>query len=530
MKFSQTKRETDEPRNYHPGPGHYEVVEYPDIFEQIALKKASTAKTQGSSWGYGDRFNYKTLKNTTTTVGPGEYVGIHEWVKPKKQKTTSTFDAEPRKILTIPSIPSQSQNLGYQQTSDGLLVMIQDPKNPQGVIGPGSYEISKEPHKPKTKTYSFSKLGHDPSQKQGTDKRAMEFGPETYNVTQIKNPFQESPTKDAEFETSPKKQARRKPQFPAASKREFNLEAEKFEYPGPGHYYNEQVFSCFKARSISPHHQPFNTKESRFAHLLKGKEIPGPGDYQSEKAYNFLVSKSPAHVFTGPERSTKLDEQNSPGPGSYEVKSIFKENNEDENFIKQLLVDKPPAFGSSTKRFVKKAETILETPGPGYYELKAKAKKKSKKIIRLINPSVLPTEIEEEAEKFHAGAGFTNLVADAPKGHRPYYEGETPGYKRNGGAGSCFKSQTKRFLSTAGVSSLGPGSYQIPPENFKLGSFNQQKDIISKSPRDPSLNSNKVTLGPGHYNPKVDLIYPHKFSLKMTPEVKFEPKYSLVGY
>lgn len=536
MKFSQTKRDTDEPRNYHPGPGQYELVDYRDILDH---KKASTAKNQHSSWGYGERFNDTNFKNGTKPLGPGEYIGPQEWAKPRKTKRIHpTFESDSRKILTIPSIPSQHQNLGYQETSDGLLVMVQNPKTTvQGDVGPGSYDINISPAKPKTKVFSFSKLPQA-SKKQDGEKNSSEVGSDFYNVSKINGPFPDSPKRVEQAEKSPS--TKRKPYSLAASKKDFTITTEKFEYPGPGHYYNEQVFSCFKAKSNSTSSLPgFNSKLQRVSVLVKDTELPGPGKYNTEKAQDFVTSKAPAHGFVGSGRFEMSEKEKAlPGPGSYELKSIFTDNSA-KDLIKQMIIDKPPAFGTSTKRFVRSSQTILETPGPGSYELPGKTKKKSKKTIRIINPSALPLEEPAEQQgalisfrgKPEGDVGLNKLFYDLPKGHKPYPDGETSKLKGNsGGAGSSFKSQSKRFLSSAGVSSLGPGSYSVPSENFKIGSFNQQKDLLSKSNRDINLEgSARDSLGPGYYDPKVDLVHPHKFSLKLRPDPKYEPKFSLLS-
>lgn len=528
MKFSQSKRDSElGSTSYNPGPGYYDLVHYPEIVDRIEaqfVKKDTASKTSNSNWGVEERFHLSnTKKPKNESPGPGEYIGISQWAKDiKKNPVRATFEAHPRKVLTIPSIPSQGQNYGYQETRDGMLMMIQDPKSKsrQG-LGPGSYDVNLESVKDsRAKGFTFSKLTAERVvAPPNSNSNNPELGPGCYHFD-IQDKKEE---KVDHSEKNHKRQVKKERLFPSTKKAELADEPVKVDPPGPGHYYNAYNYTSFKPKVKDPNFQFFDSKEARFSTLFKASENPGPGYY----AVDIMDKKAGGQGFLLEDRFKQQKQDEIPGPGSYNPKSGFQSDRLDENLIQGLILEKPPAFGTSTKRFAQNSESIDQNPGPGHYNLPKSKRAKKKRVVKYLNPSYLnPAEIGRERMSFSATDGdkrkteMYRFLIEKPKGHRENIEDTM---KKEPGPSSSFASKSTRFASTQHKDSVGPGSHNIPNENFRSSTFNREKDIISKSRRSGNSiigNATGEYIGPGYYDPVPEVTKP----FRSAPKIYRDPK------
>ena len=92
-----------------------------------------------------------------------------------------------------------------------------------------------------------------------------------------------------------------------------------------------------------------------------------------------------------------------------------------------MIIEKPPAFGSSVMRFAKNSHSTTDMPGPGDYNVGAKKRKKPKKIVKYINPSMLsPVEknlnrgstTQSARSRDRNTSELDKFFLDRPKGYR----------------------------------------------------------------------------------------------------------------
>lgn len=536
MAFSQSKREIEfGGGTFFPGPGHYEMVHYPEIVDRIEAqfiqKKPGNIKDSRSNWGHADRFRATSAKNQKTDdLGPGEYLGISSWVKDvkKKQPVRNAFESHPRKVLTIPSIPSHGQNFGYQETPDGMLVMLQDPNaNDRVDLGPGSYDIKLDITKEKfTKGYSFSKSKQRAitTKEEEAQPKNPEIGPGSYEVFVSRSAEEKKEEKE-----KAERAARRKP-FKREHPKKDNPEDEQPEVPGPGHYHNPFNYSTFQPKVKHPNYQFFDSKEARFTTLFKGNDLPGPGHYTANEIND---AKQRGQTFLAANRFQDNRPSVLPGPGTYSTKSMFETNALNDDLIKKIIVEKPPAFGTSTRRFVEGVDAVEPSPGPGYYNVASKKKKKKKRIIKYINPSILSpaeivqTHIPQSVRGRRAHSELDKFYVDRPKGYRQIDEPD-PQDLKNSGPNSVFVSKSKRFNAMARTDiTVGPGSHNVRNDNFTYSTFNREKDVISKAKRESGPIGRQLGtehIGPGYYDPELNLVRPNKLVVKIPADKKYAVK------
>mmetsp|Transcript_384 Transcript_384/g.356 ORF Transcript_384/g.356 Transcript_384/m.356 type:complete len:127 (+) Transcript_384:183-563(+) len=95
------------------------------------------------------------------------------------------FMSNPRKIVTIPSIPSNIKGLGYVEREDGFLIPLEDPEKIREMeeVGPGSYEIKDHWKSKRVVGGTAMKSKNDRFKKPKPEKEDVgNVGPGTYNL------------------------------------------------------------------------------------------------------------------------------------------------------------------------------------------------------------------------------------------------------------------------------------------------------------------------------------------------------------
>ncbi|OMJ90035.1 hypothetical protein SteCoe_7717 [Stentor coeruleus] len=326
------------------GPGAYETNR-----KTIKPDHMGRIKNSASFSSHINRF--KLPGNPELIPGPGSYNILTSYPGPKPQ-ILNKKDPLVLSMPTVPSIPSQSQAFGYDETEFGDLIKQKNPNdaysgNRYDSVGPGQYN-------PKPVVEIYGKKG--PAWHKSNSKREFlktsgqsSLGPGTYTIDKSQTVYKLKSS--AAFVSTCKRDS-------FIPVEEDYIEDHKFYNdedgtPGPGHYYKNYSES-YNPKTVE--FQKFGSGSKRF--IEKVNKMPGPGQYLSFKNNLNVIPESKAPFSsTDPRFTEKIIV--TPGPGHYDFSGRI------ENTKKNPL-GKEKAFGYNEPRFVEKNEDIL--PGPGQYD------------------------------------------------------------------------------------------------------------------------------------------------------------------
>lgn len=321
-----------------PGPGTYELP----LKRKPKIDQFGRAKCSSSFASSLNRFN---AGNTGLNPGPGSYnidrsLPTHV-AKGKSQQKPRVLNNFP----SVPSIPTQSQAYGYDETLSGELISQKNPNQlhsglPGDHIGPGHYN-------PKKITQSLGTIWHKSNSRRELipSTSSNNIGPGSYSANQGQSMYK--------LKTSAV--------FASTCKRDAGIPMDDYDYestevdrdgnPGPGQYFYKDSSFVNKENKV----QKFGIKSKRFEN--KFSEVPGPGYYNPEGEVQVVSGMKAPFASTDPRFAAKNTV--TPGPGAY-----IEPQDKEVKVKRNLLRD--GAFGSSEKRFPSSGK--LEVPGPGYYE------------------------------------------------------------------------------------------------------------------------------------------------------------------
>jgi len=514
MKFASSDRHTSyENFNFFPGPGHYDSKN--TIAATKAQPKGHKYAVPKSAFGLGgNRFNGNNKDEID--LGPGYYLGQKEWQFKKTYKEPKAqFYPNPRKIITIPSIPSSTHAMGYVEREDGYLI----PLNGSSIkdtndLGPGAYNVADDLTKKKVHGFNLNKTRSPrfpPEQNKDDQQPRIVLG----NYTLPKKEIEVEPETQSKPKAPPKR-VRDEAELAKAAQEKID------ENPGlnPGYYFNEKLASSFNVQHKPLEYQNFGSTAKRFQGPANAS-APGPGCYNvpmpdaTRKPYIQVEPYSKGDL-----RFKSVGADGLPGPGAYNAESNYSSNNE-ASWASQTNF--PSAFGSGASRFIA-PKSVTELPGPGSYN-PIKGSKKNKK--RKNKPAI--TSLVHGPPREMALLDLSKDLAyasDLDLGGRSkgavIVKHEDPANKGT----SAFQSSQKRFIQEKDHRSLtpGPGTYEWN-QGTKVGvkkSFCAVKMTFSLTPRGYENKGDvyKKTLGPGVYDYEVDPIKPKiNYATKINPVV-----------
>eukprot|EP00520_Triparma_pacifica_P017952 CAMPEP_0118649828 /NCGR_PEP_ID=MMETSP0785-20121206/9914_1 /TAXON_ID=91992 /ORGANISM="Bolidomonas pacifica, Strain CCMP 1866" /LENGTH=582 /DNA_ID=CAMNT_0006542147 /DNA_START=74 /DNA_END=1819 /DNA_ORIENTATION=+ len=420
------------------------------------------------------------------TPGPGEYK-IPTTIKPAKPSLQrSYFDETPdwSRIATAPSIPANNQCYGYEESSDGNLIMQRPVK--AGFKGSHNDSVGPMDYKPKFtqthKTANVINFGKGTSRPDVTSKIA---GMNKDMSTPFGSPGPGSYNLEGKTNTSAAKQPvgrKRNAVFESKVVRLKEKRASELQGPSPTSY---NIPSTLKIQERPDHVQCFGTSSNRFA--TDRRSIgPAPGSYGKplsdfeRKAMEArkLKMRQPAHKEAVPfgtsgGRFTKAHNADfAAAPGSYDFQDTLA------NQLKKKLVSRNGAFGSTAKRFPKfEAQTSKSAP----------ASRESLKLATGYNkpapPSTKQTAKSKAPMRGRPDKNFLNRTTN-----QAAHEGEKT---------SSFADTSQRFKKTKEDFAPPPGTYDVRPRwktNGVVPLYSGPKERI------PKEKSTSGDVGPAQYN------------------------------
>lgn len=445
---SSTERIIDKPiQNYTPGPGSYMETSSQNRVGLLHSSPFASARP---------RFDFRN----DNMPGPGSYNIKSHWTEKKvsyKPQASSNYIRLP----SAPSIPGANQGYGYDETSNGELVVHKGPNYISGKIedsvGPGHYN-------PKSLTPNRGALWHKSNSKrtQVFSSKNQVPGPGTY-VPQSQVPrYKLKP--NAVFASN----CKRGTEFVTEDSSEDGV-------PGPGQYMTKSAFSLTPSRFLP---QNFGSRCERFKNNTP--EPLGPG------CYNLPVSgfsKKKAEK-KAPFCSTDLRFHENidvnPGPGAYKEVEIQKK-----------VWGKQGVFGSTERRFYSKVKT--KEIGPGEYTADSKiigmhnsAKNKGNAVFLSKAKRIAEVPLSETPPP--GAYDITSPIGQVKSPRIPNHPVLVREHENLKTVG--FNAQADRFFNSS-TDVPGPGTYKITEKSLN------KKPNISKEKR---FKDNKNALpGPGTY-------------------------------
>lgn len=327
------------------GPGAYETNR-----KTIKPDHMGRIKNSASFSSHINRF--KLPGNPELVPGPGTYNIVNSFSGPKHQ----VFNKKDPLILsmpTVPSIPSQNQAFGYDETMFGDLILQKNPNEvysgkPYDSVGPGQYN-------PKPVIEIYGKKGpvwHKSNSKREFLKTSepSSLGPGTYTIDRSQTVYKLKSS--AAFVSTCKRDS-----FIPID--EDYLEGHKVYdedgTPGPGHYYRN-FSESYNPKLVE--FQKFGSGSRRFNEKVNKMPGPGPGHYLGSKNNLNVIPESKAPFSsTDPRFTEKI--LVTPGPGHYNFSGLIENT-------KKAILCKEGAFGFREPRFTDKIEEGY--PGPGQYD------------------------------------------------------------------------------------------------------------------------------------------------------------------
>lgn len=485
-----------------PGPGYYEVSKK----SPIKADQFGRYKCTASFSSHQDRFDQGNIK---FIPGPGSYDTTKPWLKKqsfKMTKKTRTLYNFP----SVPSIPTQSQAFGYDETETGELICQKNPNKLysgtfQDSVGPGHYN-------PKTVDDAYGSKGtswhKSNSRRELIPSASSNIGPGTYNYAREQSIYK--------LKSSPAfaSTCKRDSYIPNDSNDSYLYEEyEKDGNPGPGQYTSN--LSTFSSAKGSSEYQKFGSGTRRFN--AKANYVPGPGHYNTKDKPDIPKPDIKIPFASNiPRFDTRFNK--TPGPGSYEDYQF------PQNQIKKPS-GKDEAFGTSEKRFIESYKD--EVPGPGQYELENiigihnSATKKPLSVFASIVPKGVAINNSDNPPP-----GNYEIVQDLKKKKsssiQPVLVRVNVGLNKIFG----FNSQQERFKEKNNEIP-GPGTYTRVYKNQEgriLGPGASTKPSTSKKnnkPRNLSKNErfsrkDEEFPGPGEYDDKKNYWSKKTFNIQFT--------------
>ena len=321
-----------------PGPGAYNSSNPKLKVDQFGRYRCSS-----SFASHKDRFG---KVSNELNPGPGSYNLKSSWNYSKRSLSTKSSAKVLRNYPSVPSIPSQSQAFGYDETESGDLIIQKNPVQVHSGLGPDSIGPGHYNPKPVSEIYGGKGVvwHKSASKREDNAKSGNNLGPGSYSDMKANSWYK----------------LKSSPAFASTCKRESyiplddesDLSYEKDGNPGPGKYF----ISNGNEVKAEKEFQRFGSGTKRFKD--EKSQVPGPGYYKAREGKQVSASKAP---FASTDMRFTHKANKIPGPGTY------CEPNFIENMNKKVQSKKAEAFGCSEKRFADKNGKIV--PGPGEYEI-----------------------------------------------------------------------------------------------------------------------------------------------------------------
>ena len=277
--------------------------------------------------------------------------------------------------------------------------------------------------------------------------------------------------------------------------------------PGPGYYYPDTQYETNKKiLSLSPNYNHgFNSNIPRFKTFNKVNNDLGPGFYYN-KSKPKIVEKPKYILGITPNKEDNLcalklslakENYKVPGPGSYHVEG---------NLLKEDIT-KNQNFGSNDIRFKKNNTNKENSPGPGYYNIKTlfqmDKKETNDKKNNVYKNYKSDLELIKELEKIPKEiynpppVGFYNpnivssLEYEIKSKVNPYLDERNVGFGIQEKKGMAFINQDNNV-------NVGPGKYfrtKKTENKQNMAAFNQSNKRFKYDEQ-----SNKYVPGPGSYD------------------------------
>ena len=277
--------------------------------------------------------------------------------------------------------------------------------------------------------------------------------------------------------------------------------------PGPGYYYPDTQYETNKKNlSLSPNYNHgFNSNIPRFKTFNKVNNDLGPGFYYN-KSKPKIVEKPKYILGITPNKEDNLcalklslakENYKVPGPGSYHVEG---------NLLKEDIT-KNQNFGSNDIRFKKNNTNKENSPGPGYYNIKTlfqmDKKETNDKKNNVYKNYKSDLELIKELEKIPKEiynpppVGFYNpnivssLEYEIKSKVNPYLDEKNVGFGIQEKKGMAFINQDNNV-------NVGPGKYfrtKKTENKQNMAAFNQSNKRFKYDEQ-----SNKYVPGPGSYD------------------------------
>ena len=277
--------------------------------------------------------------------------------------------------------------------------------------------------------------------------------------------------------------------------------------PGPGYYYPDTQYETNKKNlSLSPNYNHgFNSNISRFKTFNKVNNDLGPGFYYN-KSKPKIVEKPKYILGITPNKEDNLcalklslskENYKVPGHGSYHVEG---------NLLKEDIT-KNQNFGSNDIRFKKNNTNKENSPGPGYYNIKTlfqmDKKETNDKKNNVYKNYKSDLELIKELEKIPKEiynpppVGFYNpnivssLEYEIKSKVNPYLDEKNVGFGIQEKKGMAFINQDNNV-------NVGPGKYfrtKKTENKQNMAAFNQSNKRFKYDEQ-----SNKYVPGPGSYD------------------------------
>jgi hypothetical protein len=404
----------DSLRGYSPGPGSYNPPE----------KHQRTLKDSTLRIPFTSRSERFSSKSSTLIPGPGSY-NISTSYSKKRSRGAPRY-SQPLvfyRTPSVPSIPTNQESSGYHPMKDGNLIRLFDNemfmKSKESISNTNKKKEGNKSNPSKGTAWGKSKSKRVVDMKMATGNA---IGPGSYNPT--------AGTLGATYKVKPSSMfassSKRACQVPL-SYRENISDSESGEEgsPGPGFYYDPDLQTGFRSKTVPKDNQCFSSKSMRFRQKETTKV--GPGYYesglQSQTSLKPGLSKAP---FSSTNIRFKNNYEMNPGPGYYELDHSMLES-------ERKALGRHGAFGITEKRFSSTKRS--ETPGPGFYP------PDSYKKIGLV-----PT-IENKPSSMFLSKSKRDLQAPQEKNASPapgsYETAQTIGMKKSVSTGNLYASIMK---------------------------------------------------------------------------------------